>query len=57
MASLPTWDARVIQGLPNLLAVWGCETFYQVLGFVYGKDGGLRAFVSPFFYALLLSFG
>ncbi len=57
MASLPAWDARVIQGLPNLLAVWGCETFYQVLGFVYGKDGGLRAFVSPFFYALLLSFG
>ena len=57
MASLPAWDARVIQRVSYLLAAWSCETFCQVLGFVYGKDGGLRAFVSPFFYALLLSFG
>jgi len=49
---LSGWDAQVIQCVSNLLAVWGCETFYQVLGFIYGENWRIGVFVSPFFFCL-----
>ncbi len=48
---LSGWDAQVIQRMSDLLSVWGCETFCKVSGLMYGKNGRIGVFVSPFFSA------